>query len=255
MSTGNLAQVQHGLVPEGIKHAGTAEVVEDIGAFLIDRAAERGECKDVVGDVRFVAILVRTLDLRRREDLVDLFERACAELEKSNAAPGFHDRLYGPLPPTLATYMTGEMIRSRKAKEVMHRELRKHNNVDLLRYKIKVLRDSFIWLGEMMGPRSDWVDTLIPQSTEPLVAIETTKRVRWLAGPRAEAFWEQATAARPLTQSEIADLESLWALFDGNDWIPIRAAFCLARLDYDSHRSDSWSSLSSVVWPLYLVVD
>ncbi|KAL4795129.1 hypothetical protein BDV19DRAFT_177232 [Aspergillus venezuelensis] len=239
MSTGNLLQVQHGL-----------EEVRDIEAFLIDRAAERGKDRDVVGDIRFVAVLVPMLGFGR-EDLIGLFERAYIGLTESNAATEIHGDNYGTLPPTLATYMMGEMVRSRQAKEAMHRELRKHNRGDLLRYKIKVLRDSFIWLGEMMGPRSDWVDSLIPQ-TDALVAVDTMRRVRWLSEPRTEAFWEQATGAKPLTQSEMADLEGLWALFDGNDWIPIRAAFCLARLDYDFHRSDGWSRLSSVVWPLYL---
>ncbi|KAL4971070.1 uncharacterized protein BDV14DRAFT_6403 [Aspergillus stella-maris] len=240
-----------GTVPEGVKHARTTEVVEDIGAFLSDRAAERGKDRDVVGDVRFVAVLVRLLGFGRRENLDELFERAYTGLKESNATPELHGRVYGTLPSTLSTYLMGEMVRSRQAKEAMQRELRKHNKSDLLRYKIKVLRDSFIWLGEMMGRRSDWVDSLIPQ-THALVAIDTTRRVRWLTEPRTKAFWEQATGAKPLTQSEIADLESLWALFDGNDWIPIRAAFCLARLDYDSHRSDSWSKLSFVVWPLCL---
>ncbi|KAL4942573.1 hypothetical protein BDV06DRAFT_222014 [Aspergillus oleicola] len=223
----------------------------DMKAFLSSRAAEKGECEEVVGDVRFVATLVRIVDFGQRETLIQLFERAYAGYKESIAAPGSHGRRYGPLPPTLATYMMGEMVRSPQAKEAMDLELQKHNKEELLRYKIKVVRDSFIWLDEMMTSRGDWVENLIPQ-LDGLVQNDATKRVRWLSEPRTEMFWEQASGAKPLTESEKVDLESLWGMFDGNDWMPIGAAFCLARLDFESHRSDSWARLSSVIWPLYL---
>ncbi|KAL4928964.1 uncharacterized protein BDV17DRAFT_80663 [Aspergillus undulatus] len=219
----------------------------DLGVLLSKWAVEQGLHDDLVGNVEHVENIVQTLKLCQRERLRNIFERAYAALEDPRA-----DRLCSPFPATLGTFIICEIIRSPEAVDAMDKEMRERSGDGLLRYKIKVVQDSILWLSEPGEPRSHWVEKLIPVS-DPYTENDVSRAFRWLREGRTEEFCE-APGESSLTKSEEADLNRLWRLFDGNEWLPIRFAFCLARLDSEREWPDRWSRLSRVLWPLYLGV-
>ncbi|KAL4781360.1 hypothetical protein BJX76DRAFT_359972 [Aspergillus varians] len=214
----------------------------DLPVFLSEWATEKGKGDDFVGNVRVVAELVRILELHQPETLLDILERAHDAYETTR------DTRYDPLPPTLATYMMGGMLKLPEVQNRLDESLRSRSWNELLRYKIKVIRNSFLWLGELMTARSDWVDQIIPDNGE-----ETNNRVklglRWLLDRETRKFCEECPGVGTLTESEKLRLEDLWRIFDDNEMLPIRIAFCLARLDPENW-SGGWARLFDILRPL-----
>ncbi|KAL4739879.1 hypothetical protein BDV11DRAFT_186600 [Aspergillus similis] len=75
-------------------------------------------------------------------------------------------------------------------------------------------------------------------------------RLRWLTRTQTRKFCEEPAAARPLTENEKSELEDFWQMFNGNEWLPIRFAFCLARLDPERSWGEGWSGLYEIIEPL-----
>ncbi|RDW81278.1 uncharacterized protein DSM5745_04835 [Aspergillus mulundensis] len=177
-----------------------------------------------------------------------LWDWADSKGESPMEDAGFHARRYGPLPPTLATYMVGELAQSPEVNERLSDELELRNGDELLRYKIKVIRNSFLWLNELMGLRH-WVGKLTfdPRDNDKQIEDRVRMRLRWLTSGRTRELCEQPALARPLTENEKSGVENLWGLFDGNEWLPIRSALCPARLDPERNWEDARPRLLEIV--------
>ncbi|KAL4922399.1 hypothetical protein BDW62DRAFT_197075 [Aspergillus aurantiobrunneus] len=211
----------------------------ELPMLLSEWAAEKGVSNDFVGNIKLVAELARILALDQRKTMLDILERAYSEYRVLDSSFGYH-------PPTLDTYLLREVIGLPQARDRADQELQSRSGDELIRYKIKAVRDTFLWLGELMEPRSFWIDKLIPDS-EPEAQEPAKTALSWLSRKETRELCEGSISARALTAEDESSLEDLWQLFDGNMWLPVRCAFCLARLDPERSWTDGWSRLYSTV--------
>ncbi|KAL5001758.1 hypothetical protein BDV10DRAFT_181922 [Aspergillus recurvatus] len=221
----------------------------DLQIFLSEWVTEKGESREFVGNIHPLAELLRTVALLERQTLLAILEHVYTAYAAAKEDPGFHDRHYAPLPPTLATYMMGEMVRSPQVIERMDEERRTRHGDELLRYKIRVIRNSFIWLDELMRARGEWLENWIGEK-DVQAEHRVTMWLRWLTRSQTRRFCEEPGEARQLTEGEKADLEDFWLMFERNEWLPIQFAFCLARLDPDGSWGGGWSGLYEIIEPL-----
>ncbi|KAL4886840.1 hypothetical protein BJY04DRAFT_176680 [Aspergillus karnatakaensis] len=166
--------------------------------------------------------------------------------EVARTHPDSREASFGFLPPTLSTYLVNDiLLRSPEVRDRSNARLQGQNGAELLRYKIRVVRDSFLWLSDLVERRSDWVDLIVSEThtmTQDLVGA----RLIWLSGTQTREFCERPTTANVITEDGRSALENLWQMFDGNEEAPIRIAFSLAKLDAKGRWSDAWGRLNEV---------
>ncbi|KAL4769630.1 hypothetical protein BDW60DRAFT_209959 [Aspergillus nidulans var. acristatus] len=246
INSDSLSQMQLDAAPDDTVNSTQIGSLLDVQNLVSAWATAKGESHEFVGDIQLVAKLVRTLELHERETLLAALEQVYTAYQEAMRVPGTHEQLYGPLPRTLATYMVGEVARSPKMNARMNEDLANRTEDEKLRYKIKVVRNSFLWLDELMMPRSHWVGELI-SANDAHTQNRMHRSLRWLTWTQTRKFCEGAAEARSLTDDQKAGVEELWQMFVSNRWLPIECAFCLARLDPDRSRGDEWSRLFETV--------
>ncbi|KAL4908850.1 hypothetical protein BDW74DRAFT_174079 [Aspergillus multicolor] len=250
INSSNLGQVHHSIAAGEISKTITLNSIDDLQNLLWNWADAKGKSRNFVGEVQLIAELVRTLRIHQPETLLETLDRVYTLSRKAMEDADFRRELYGPLPPTLATYMMGELARSTEVNERLREELELRDGDDLLRYKIKTIRDTFLWLDELMGSQRDWVEKLtLDNDNDKQVEDRVRMRLRWLISGQAREFCEQSPLARPLTGNEKFGLENLWRLFEarGEEWLPIQCAFCLARLDPERNWENAWPGMLRVI--------
>ncbi|KAL4864741.1 hypothetical protein BDV12DRAFT_200820 [Aspergillus spectabilis] len=219
----------------------------DLRIFLLAWATEKRKSEDYLGNTQPIEELIRILSLGQPEGLLEALERAHIECERAMAHLGYHGRSFGHLPLTLSTYLLNEILfQSPGASDRMGEELQSRTGDELLRYKIRVVRDSYLWLSDLIERRSDWIDLLIPE-VDTTTQYRVVGRLSWISKTQTREFCEQPMVARPLTEDGKSGLESLWRGLDGNGWLPIRIAFSLARLGAKGRWSDAWAKFNEVI--------
>ncbi|KAL2864242.1 uncharacterized protein BJX67DRAFT_224887 [Aspergillus lucknowensis] len=219
----------------------------ELSAFLSAWMSQQKNSEELIsreGKVQPVWQLVETLDLRAPSELLKVLDNVRFDLD--------HEEFFAPLPLTVATYMIEEMvIRSSRGKRKI-KELRQTKTADdRLRYMITVVRDSFLWLDDLLAYRSDWAHLLVPDSdTES--QRETLDRIQWLTWEAPRDFCEGSPEKQSLCDQEMSYLDGLWRMFERNPWPPIQFAFCLAGLEATGSwsGSDAWLKYSRLIGPL-----
>ncbi|KAL3439897.1 hypothetical protein BJX65DRAFT_57365 [Aspergillus insuetus] len=141
---------------------------------------------------------------------------------------------FAPFPLTVATWLIHGMIVRRwddqkskdlilKAGEEKADELNK-----ALRHKIRVIRDSILWLRDLSGSMGNWEWNLLPprdvtSDWERERAIQ--ENLFWLQGWEARNFYKQRS-----DQVDRSRIDQLWEMFAGNEHLPVKCAFCLAQM-------------------------
>ncbi|KAL2810172.1 hypothetical protein BDW59DRAFT_155640 [Aspergillus cavernicola] len=117
-----------------------------------------------------------------------------------------------------------------------------------MRYKIKVMRNSFLWLDDILGETS-WSELFTGYMEQPHeISTEITRRqIICLTTECTRRFW---VGKNPLDNNDFLKLNGLWTFFHDNSQIPIKHAFCLAVIGAEG----SWQGKSA--WgKFYRVVD
>jgi hypothetical protein len=135
---------------------------------------------------------------------------------------------FAPFLLTVATWLIHNMVvRSwdqQREEQVM--KTREINQV--LRHKIRVIRDSVLWMKDLSGSMGNWEWNLLPPSD----VNSDWKRERairenllWLQGGEAKKFYNKRS-----DQVDQSRINELWEMFVKNEDLPVQCAFCLAQM-------------------------
>lgn len=200
--------------------------------LLINWVTEKDIREKLPLDIQTIWNLVEVLDLRQPAKLLEILEPVSAIYQTESTLERHLERYYGPLPRTLDTYIIDEMItRPTNLANVnakMKAMERENDGDELLRYRIKVVRDTFLWLEELLEGWDDWVPMLTVD--DDIKWPEMRKQLTKLNDTNVREFEQRSRRVTFLGEPEVLAVDKLWKLFDGNKQLPVRFAFCLARL-------------------------
>ncbi|KAL2822783.1 hypothetical protein BDW59DRAFT_149160 [Aspergillus cavernicola] len=221
----------------------------ELQRFLSDWMITKGESPNSLGDIQPLWKVAEILNFRERTRLLEILKQVPSTFDLESGH--YHQRLYVPLPLTLATYMMGGMILSSDGEKKLKRAIETKSGDELLRYQIKAVRDSFLWLGDLIKRPDDWIKMLcsnIDAETERVVRM----RVAWLTWEGTRNFCEKSPKKKSLGAIDVSALTNLWHMFQENEQLPIQFAFRLASLNVKGTWSAGreWSRFSAIVPPL-----
>ncbi|KAL4950829.1 hypothetical protein BDW69DRAFT_186972 [Aspergillus filifer] len=185
--------------------------------------------KGVLGNVQPLWELVRILKLVRPKDLVDRL---------SNMDNCLKEEAARSLSPTLATYLIEDPELSKMWATEMNERLQNKTGDDLLRYKIKVMRDTVLWLDELREIRDSWFGILVGNDDRSLVPKESTRignstestiqrHIVYLSSMRIENFCYESAKLCDKTSSE---LNGLWEFLQDSGSMLVKLSFRLATM-------------------------
>ncbi|KAL2810792.1 hypothetical protein BDW59DRAFT_155614 [Aspergillus cavernicola] len=226
--------------------------LEELEVFLKWWVDENGM---MLGNVHAIWELVRILKLDKPQSLLQRLEKIknCRTDDKA-ARSRDHKHTHVSLPSTLATYLIEDIESSEECATKGNQLLHNKSGDDLMRYKIEVMRDSFLWLDDILGMTSNWFQVFIgsPCLEEQLSHdIMETRHfcIAQLTTERTRHFWKERGSLR---EYELKALDGLWELFKDNGEIPIKHIFCLAVAGAKGSWPDklAWSKFYAIVNPL-----
>ncbi|KAL2822100.1 hypothetical protein BJX63DRAFT_182699 [Aspergillus granulosus] len=143
-----------------------------------------------------------------------------------------HKDYFSPLPHTIATYLIEIMLTESWDQASMEEAMNAKGTEELQRFKIRVIRDSFLWLGELVDATGTWAWMLLP-SSDVQREKEIRDRLRWLQHENTKKFYRASPLKPALNEEDLSNLEALWNLFEEKkgSHLLIRFAFCLAQLE------------------------
>ncbi|KAL6234547.1 hypothetical protein BDW75DRAFT_162828 [Aspergillus navahoensis] len=215
------------------------ETQHEMGVFLCKWAAIKGRAMGC-GDVQPLWELMDILNLRRvnefRDFLADLDFSAGPESDYSRKASGFMPGLE----LSLAMYVADSLIRSAQGKERVQEAidfLKRMPEAEQQRQKLRIVRDSFIWLVRLYS-WGDGAADMLCDGLDKAMQGRYQKAIAWLRKPTTRSFHNETVAL--LTEDGASDLEKLWLLFEKHNRLPVQYVFNLARLGVKGHPVPTW---------------
>ncbi|KAI9375160.1 hypothetical protein BJX61DRAFT_191352 [Aspergillus egyptiacus] len=208
---------------------------QDVLRSCLRQGAKTGRDEEFEGDFATIWKLVRILHLHDHQ-LQEILQKKPEEIHPIPTGPS-----YDPLAPTLGTYVIYNIVTSTQAIRHMNQLLTTASQG----YMITVVRDSFLWLDERVPYSSSWVGLLAPNTHDYPSKKRFLDNRDWLASERPEKFANGEPDVQSLTKDENTRLNELWNMFDGNEQVPVRIAFDLARLEV----AGPWPAADA--WPRY----
>ncbi|OJJ64204.1 hypothetical protein ASPSYDRAFT_38888 [Aspergillus sydowii CBS 593.65] len=212
----------------------------EVAAFLHKLAKIKGRRETDCGDARLLWEVLQILGSNRHRDLRNLM----LGLDMSNALASDFSRkadAFAPLKLSLATYVTDSITRLQygrdKMLEIAHVEGGDHES-NRERYRMRVLRDTFIWLADLY-PWGDGTGSMLFHDLDISMANLQRKRVRWLDSLEAKSFYEGEQQLLP--HEEGKNIAKLWAMFVRHTQLPAQYSFNLARLDVKGPTPPNWA--------------
>ncbi|CEL05157.1 hypothetical protein ASPCAL06277 [Aspergillus calidoustus] len=162
-----------------------------------------------------------------------------------------HAERFAPLPVTVATYLIEVMLGGSWVQTSLEKDMEVKGPEELQRYKIRTVRDTFLWLGDLVDAPGTWAWMLLPPS-DVAKEREIRKSLKWLQHEDTKRFYRKASPKTTLNAEDLANLEGLWRMFEEkkDKHRAIRYAFFLARLE----AMGSWGEKGkweSQGWPKY----
>ncbi|KAL2826952.1 hypothetical protein BJY01DRAFT_141252 [Aspergillus pseudoustus] len=216
----------------------------ELEARLTEWAMAEGISVNLLGNLQPVWQIMIVQDLRRVDEIQQYINRVQFD-PKSEAR-------FPPLPHTVATYLIKSMLEGSWNQATMDRMMAGIKTEERQRHKIGVIRDSFLWLGDLVEAAGAWAWMLLPISDERRER-EIRKKLRWLQKEDTKAFYLREASNPTLNEEERSDLEELWNLFERakDSHLVVRCAFCLAQLgakgSWDQWNSEGWSEYYNLV--------
>ncbi|KAL2870355.1 uncharacterized protein BJX67DRAFT_281109 [Aspergillus lucknowensis] len=217
----------------------------ELQIFLSEWAAARGQKPELIGNCQTLWELLQTLGFRQRDRLQEILGKLQLTGKGGRDYLRHHDSFHDHLSPTLANFLLLEIaLSSREVRNKMSERQRNMEGDELLRYKIEVIRDSFLWLNNIIEKKIDFVKTVFSgfdKDQERLLIV----RLACLSRIQVRDFSAGLPGATPLEKEDKSAMESLWKMFDGFfKPVPVRLAFRLASVGVAGGwggGSDAWS--------------
>jgi hypothetical protein len=162
-----------------------------------------------------------------------------------------HAEQFAPLPVTVATYLIEAMLGGSWVQKSLEKDMEVKETAERQRYKIRVIRDTFLWLDDLVDAPGTWAWLLLPPS-DVGKERQLRKKLKWLQHEDTKRFYHMTSPETTLNADDLANLEGLWGLFEEkkDKHRAIRYAFFLARLE----AMGSWGEKGkweSQGWPRY----
>ncbi|BCS20844.1 uncharacterized protein APUU_21276A [Aspergillus puulaauensis] len=221
----------------------------EVAVFLHRLAKSKGRRETDCGDARLLWEVLNILGLNRYRELRDIvlgldMSKALAS-DFSRKADGF-----APLELSVATYVTDSTIRlqsgSDKILEIAHNE-GGYLESNRERYRMRVLRDTFIWLADLY-PWGDGTGSMLFHGLDISMADLQRKKIRWLDSLEARSFYDGEQSSLP--HEEGKELAKLWAVFERHTQLPAQYSFNLARLDVKGPTPPNWAHFRRAITDL-----
>ncbi|KAL4781362.1 hypothetical protein BJX76DRAFT_363591 [Aspergillus varians] len=220
----------------------------ELGLFLCKWAVLKGREEDC-GDIKPLWELLKVLNLRKPRELRDILQgldiSRAPESDYSRTARGFD-----PLELTLAMYVTDSVVRSPWGMDRIHdgtNFLERSRKPEQQRYKMKIVRDSFIWLAYLYW-WGEGAARMLFSGVDRAMQGRQQRRIVWLDKICTKSFYNDENTV--LSEEEDKDLAELWLLFDKHTELPAQYVFNLARLDVKGHSPPSWPHFRRAIFDL-----
>ncbi|KAL4942574.1 hypothetical protein BDV06DRAFT_211704 [Aspergillus oleicola] len=223
----------------------------ELGMFLCEWAATKGRHGDC-GDVRPLWELMELLHLRRvdvfRDILVGLDNSSEANSESSRKASEFKGLEF-----SLAMCVTNWIMRLPRATKRIEDKvnfIKRGPEDQKQRYKVEVIRNSFIWLAYLYSWGAGAGQMLLGDLNKAEQDIQQ-KRIFWLDKRCTKSFFDGRTTH--LSAEESHDLHQLWLLFKRHQRLPAQYVFNLARLGVKGSSPPCWPDFRRAIFDLVYV--
>ncbi|KAL4733513.1 hypothetical protein BDV11DRAFT_213751 [Aspergillus similis] len=200
----------------------------DLGQYLTDWAARNGRNQDLV-DVQTLWEVLHRFDYHRPTRLL----RILAGLDLSPELA----RKYEPLPLNIETSIIHSILESDERYK-RERAIDAANPSKFQRYKLKVVRDCFIWFGRLFRFNHKWF-TLLCSGNDPKRVLEN---MEWLMN-------QSMKEGEPLSSGDERILDDLFDTFARHGRLAVQYVFFLARLRVKVFPADGYA-MRMVVQPL-----
>ncbi|RDW81279.1 uncharacterized protein DSM5745_04836 [Aspergillus mulundensis] len=154
---------------------------------------------------------------------------------------------------SLAMYVADSLMRSPRGNDGIQRAmsvLEEKPEAEQQREKMKILRDSLIWLVRF-GSWGEGATDMLFDGLDKALQTRQLKRIVWLNKPCARDFLDDRIGF--LTNREVQDLEQLWLLFARHNRAPAQYVFNLARLGIRGHSAPSWLEFDKAITDLHII--
>ncbi|KAL3465050.1 hypothetical protein BJX64DRAFT_75759 [Aspergillus heterothallicus] len=166
-----------------------------------------------IGNLKPIAEIIRIRQLERFDGL-----RTCIDDMRFDARPIAY---LAPLPLTVATYLLDRMLVQRWKEVKLEVEAMRTNGVDEVQHKTRVIRDSFLWLRDLVGPTTGtWSLKLFPAVDADFRGESTVRQnLAWLQDAKTTS-----------SKDVMKRINEIWIIFEKNQNFCVRCAFYLAQL-------------------------
>jgi hypothetical protein len=173
-------------------------------------------------------------------------------------------RHFAPLPHTVAIYLIEVMLVRPWDQESRDRAMQAKQADEIQRDKIRIIRDSFLWLRDLLGFAGIWSKELFPTldvNSDVQRESAIRQKLSWLQNEEPRSFLQQSRSRTVFDQESESKINDLWNIFVGSHSLSVKYAFRLAQLgakgswepNGDGGRvSDEWSEYNQVISGLLL---
>ncbi|KAL5043631.1 hypothetical protein BDW71DRAFT_216224 [Aspergillus fruticulosus] len=201
-----------------------------LGLFLTDWAAGCGRNQNLV-DVQTLWEVLRLFDYDRPTRLQRILDGLDLSPELA--------RKYEPLPLNIETSIIHSILGSdERYKRERERDADAANSTKFQRYKLKVVRDCFIWFGRLFRFNHKWF-TLLISGNDPKRVLEN---MEWLMN-------QSMKEGEPLSSADERILDDLFDTFARHSRLAVQYVFFLARFRVKTFQADGYA-MRTVVQPL-----
>ncbi|KAL4935396.1 hypothetical protein BDV06DRAFT_228867 [Aspergillus oleicola] len=206
--------------------------------------------KGELGSIQPLWELLRILKLVKPKDLVD---RLCKINNCLKDTTEQH---------LLTTYLVEDIESLSEWTTEVDQLLQGKRGDDLLRYKIKVIRNTFLWANCSQDRHLNWAEILFgdyntslvptnPPLEEVLRQMALLRHIDWLAKAHARIFWE---GNGRLDDKDLSNLNGLWEFLRNNSEIRVKYAFRLAIVGAKANWGNvsPWFHFNTLVKPLVM---
>ncbi|KAB8069706.1 hypothetical protein BDV29DRAFT_161184 [Aspergillus leporis] len=221
----------------------TFKTQHELGVFLTEWTTKSGQTQEP-GEIQPLWELMQILDLPQPK-----FQEVLGALDLSTTLETNFSCLvhgYAPLPVSLVTYVIHSIIHLPEVEGKLDDILKTKSEPEFQRYKIKVIRDSLIWLAKLF-PLADWTGILFADLDQATESFQKSK-IYWLTTRNAKDIYYDE--AKPLSLNDEWNITHLWLMFENHKKPPIHYAFSLARLGVMGSGPKGWPAFHNAIYAL-----
>ncbi|KAL3491873.1 hypothetical protein BJX62DRAFT_115041 [Aspergillus germanicus] len=238
---------------------GLLQSQRDLEEVLKLWVAEKRDPQIPLGSLKPVWEIMSIEGLQDIDELEEYFDRTLFD-------PRLENVHFAPLPHTVATYLIEHML-VRPWDQKSREEAMQAERGEVQRDKIRIIRDSFLWLRDLLGFVGTWGKELFPThdvNSDLQRESAIRQKLSWLQNEEPKSFLQKSYSRTSLDEEDESKINDLWNIFAGSHSLSVKYAFCLAQLgakgswepNGDGGRvSDEWYEYNQVISGLLVCKD